>query len=511
MPGELPLAEAGSPPPSTRAADRRGMIHSVRVRLAAWYAGTFAVFVLVFAVAAYWFLGHTTRERIDEHLAETADAAGVALMKERALAAGEGTAARTVVEDFAFRDVGVAIYDGESGALMAASPAYPAIAGTTATAWSVSPRFIQGTAPLLRTLRVRGEGISAYAIPLRDGSRLFVIETTQPLRAQTAALAEARTALLIGIPLGLVLATLGGYFLGRKSLQPVVAMGDAAARIGATTLRERLPVVNPRDELGRLAAVFNDLLGRLDRSFEQQRRFMADASHELRTPVAIIKGEAELALSRDERSLTELREALATVHGESRRLTRIVDDLFLLARANAGDQPLVAEPLYLEEVAAESVHAARTLAAAAGVALRYVPEGELPFRGDEGLLRRMLDNLLGNAIKFSPHGAKVDVTATRANGSYILEVRDQGPGIPVEAQPRIFERFYRARPGATGGAVRDWSAGAGLGLPIARWIAEAHGGRLDLTHSDGTGTTFTARLPTPVMTTASGEASAPSA
>ena len=471
------------------------MLHSVRVRLAAWYAGTFAVFVLIFALAAYWFLGHTTRERIDEHLAETAAAAGTAFAKQRLAMRSDSAAASSVVQDFAFRDVGVAIYDGESGALMAASGAYPAIAGTTATAWSASPAFMQGGEPLLRTLRAAGEGISAYAIPLRGEDHVVVIETTQPLRAHTAALAEARMALLIGIPLGLLLATVGGYLLGRKSLQPVVAMGDAAARIGATTLRERLPVVNPRDELGRLAAVFNDLLGRLDRSFEQQRRFMADASHELRTPVSIIKGEAELALSRDERSLAELREALATVHGESRRLTRIVDDLFLLARANAGDQPLVSEPLYLEEVASESVHAARTLAAAAGVSIRYVPEGELPFRGDEGLLRRMMDNLLGNAIKFSGRGATVDVAATRSNGSYIIEVRDEGPGIPADAQPRIFERFYRARPGQGDGATRDWSAGAGLGLPIARWIAEAHGGRLELTHSDASGSTFTARLP----------------
>jgi len=471
------------------------LIHSVRVRLAAWYAGTFAVFVLLFAVAAYWFLGHTTRERIDEHLAETAHAAGTALMNERIETGSDSAAARSVVEDFVFRDVGVAVYDGETGALMAASPVYHATTGSAPPTWVSSDHFMDGAEPLLQTLRVKGEGVSAYAVPLLAPGRSFVIETTQPLRAQTEALAEARLALLIGIPLGLMLATVGGYLLGRKSLQPVVAMGDAAARIGATTLRERLPVVNPRDELGHLAGVFNELLGRLDRSFEQQRRFMADASHELRTPVAIIKGEAELALSRDARSSAELRVALATVHGESRRLTRIVDDLFLLARANAGDQPLVAESLYLEEVAAESVHAARTLAASAGVAIRYVPEGELPFRGDEGLLRRMLDNLIGNAIKFSPRGTVVDVAATRANGDYLIEVRDAGPGIPRDAQPRVFERFYRVHPGEEGGVARDWSAGAGLGLPIARWIAEAHGGRLELTRSDAAGSTFTAQLP----------------
>ena len=472
------------------------MIHSVRARLAAWYAGSFAVLILVFATAAYAFLSHTTRERIDEHLEETANAVAAALTHERGVTRDDGRAAAAVVGEFAFRDVGVAVYDGESGALIAANEAYPAIAGTTGTAWSVTPGFIDGAQPLLRTLRVEGDDISALALPVDIGDRDLVIEATQSLRTHTGALAEARIALLIGIPLGLILATVGGYALGRKSLQPVATMGEAAARIGATTLGERLPVVNPRDELGLLATVFNDLLGRLDTSFEQQRSFMADASHELRTPVSIIRGEAELALARADRPADELRDALATVRGESRRLTRIVDDLFLLARANAGDQPLVPAALYLEEVAAESVHVARTLAAAAGVTLRYVPEGELPFRGDEGLLRRMLDNLLGNAIKFSPRGGSVEVTAVRANGSYIIAVTDGGAGIPPEEQPRIFERFYRVA-GQAEGDAGDGTAGAGLGLPIARWIAEAHGGRLDLTRSGATGSTFTAVLPAP--------------
>jgi heavy metal sensor kinase len=473
------------------------MIHSVRARLAAWYAGSFAVLILVFATAAYAFLAHTTRERIDEHLAETANAVAAALAHERTRTSDDSTAAATVVGEFAFRDVGVAVYDGESGALIVANDAYPAIAGTRQTAWSVAPELMEGTQPRIRTLRVEGDDASGYAMPVRIEGRAIIIETTQSLRTHTGALAEARIALLIGIPLGLLLATVGGYALGRKSLQPVATMGEAAARIGATTLGERLPVLNPRDELGRLATAFNDLLGRLDTSFEQQRRFMADASHELRTPVSIIKGEAELALARADRPMEELREALATVRGESRRLTRIVDDLFLLARANAGEQPLIPAELYLEEVAAESVHAARTLAAAAGVTLRYAPERELPFRGDEGLLRRMLDNLLGNAIKFSPRGATVDVSAARANGSYLIAVSDQGAGVPAGDQARIFERFYRAAGQAESAARGDGTGGAGLGLPIARWIAEAHGGQLELARSDASGSTFVASLPAP--------------
>jgi signal transduction histidine kinase len=417
-----------------------------------------------------------------------------------------------VVGEFRFRDIGIAVYDSDRRTVVAASPAHPVSRQPSGaeggTASDISPLGSIGAEPLLRTIEAPGgERVAAYALPITLGAGKLVIEATQSLRGQESALAEARVALLIGIPLGLLLATVGGYVLGRKSLQPVVAMSDAAARIGAMTLRERLPVGNARDELGHLATVFNDLLFRLGESFDQQRRFMADASHELRTPVAIVKGESELALSRADRTIGELRDALETVHGQSRRLTRIVDDLFLLARANAGDQPLVPQSLYLEELAAECVRSARTLASRAGVTVRYEPEGELPFRGDEGLLRRMLDNLLGNAIKFTPAGGSIVLAASRIDGRYTIAVTDTGPGIPREAQPRIFERFYRVlrtdpeRPG-----VADETAGAGLGLPIARWIAEVHGGRLDLTRSDERGSTFTVELPARSATDPRGQA-----
>jgi heavy metal sensor kinase len=481
------------------------VIHSVRARLAAWYGGTFAVLLVGFALGAYWFLGHTTRERIiDEFLAETVHAVANALTG--AGARPDDRVVANVVGEFRFRDIGIAVYDAGDSTVVAASPAHPVAARAAGDHGGVEPDIspvrLIGAEPLLRTIELPGgDEVAAYALPLTIGERPFIIEATQSLRGQQSALSEARVALLIGIPLGLLLATVGGYILGRKSLQPVVAMSDAAARIGATTLRERLPVVNPRDELGHLATVFNDLLFRLGESFEQQRRFMADASHELRTPVAIVKGEAELALSRADRTTADLREALGTVHAESRRLTRIVEDLFLLARANAGDQPLVPRDLYLEELVTECVRGARTIAARAGVSLHYEPEGELPFRGDEGLLRRMLDNLLGNAIKFTPLGGSIRIAATRDQARYVVAVTDTGRGIPPEAQPHIFERFYRV-PRADGDRADIGSAmtGAGLGLPIARWIAEVHGGRLDLTRSDSTGSTFAVVLPSPPPT-----------
>jgi two-component system OmpR family sensor kinase len=255
-------------------------------------------------------------------------------------------------------------------------------------------------------------------------------------------------------------------------------------------------VVNERSELGRLALTFNELLARLDVSFEQQRRFMADASHELRTPVAIVRGESEVALSQESRSPEEYRESLAILHEEGRRLTRIVEDLFTLARADAGQYGLDPASFYLDETAAECVRAVRSLAARRGVALRHEDGGgEMPMRGDEGLVRRMLLNLLDNAIKYTPAGGEVRVELAREGEAYAIRITDTGVGVPEEARPHIFERFYRAdkarsRNGGAGG-------GAGLGLSIASWIAEAHGGRVTLERSGRGGSTFLVSLPPP--------------
>ena len=180
-------------------------------------------------------------------------------------------------------------------------------------------------------------------------------------------------------------------------------MGEQAARIGASNLSERIPVPQNNNELGRLALVFNDLLARLDLSFEQQKRFMADASHELRTPVAVICGESEVALSRQMRDTEEYRESLTIVNDEGRRLTRMVEDLFTLARADSGEYPRVLDNFYLDESVNECVRSVRSLAAQKGLELSYqAPGTEIAFCGDEALVRRMVLNLLHNAIKYTP-------------------------------------------------------------------------------------------------------------
>jgi two-component system, OmpR family, sensor kinase len=297
------------------------------------------------------------------------------------------------------------------------------------------------------------------------------------------------------------LASGGGYFLARKSLAPVVAMSSQAGRIGAANLHQRLAVQNERDELGHLARSFNDLLDRLGQSFERQRRFMADASHELRTPVAILRGESEVALSLQARSPEEYRESLSVLHQEAERLTHIVEDLFTLTRADAGQYPLQPRDFYLDELIAECVHSARTLALAKKISLALDGAAEAPIHADESLLRRMILNLLDNAIKYTPEGGKVAVECSREGEEYALRIMDTGTGIPAELRPRIFERFFRADK-ARSRSESD-GGGAGLGLAISRWIAEAHQGRLELTRSDTTGSVFTAYLPVNPRSTAS--------
>jgi two-component system OmpR family sensor kinase len=301
--------------------------------------------------------------------------------------------------------------------------------------------------------------------------------------------------LWLAVPLALAVTGFGGWFLARRSLAPVVAISDRAEHISLASLDQRLPVVNPRDELGRLACTFNRLLERLRNSFAQQRQFMADASHELRTPLSAIRTTAAVTLQREDRQKDEYRDALTIVEQQSRRLTQIVEDMFFLAAADAGHPALRYTDLYLDELLTETARAAATLASDKNLQLQISPLPEARFHGDEGLLRQMMWNLLDNAIKYTPGPGRVQITMESHATEYVIVVTDTGVGIPSEVASHIFERFYRAdasratlTPGAGG-------AGAGLGLPIARWIAEAHQGRVQLQRSDPTGSTFVVFLP----------------
>ncbi|PYU30118.1 MAG: hypothetical protein DMG31_14700 [Acidobacteria bacterium] len=508
------------------------MFDSVRVRLTLWYTGVLALVLIGLSAGTYWLVARTTERRTFISLAEISQGFLTTLqseykdqLKERAGLEALHAAAQESVDEFRLRDHRFAVLDS-AGNVLAENQALPAPREPTGAAsqreipGEVLRNLVAGTAGaprLLQDLTLGDEHFRARVTQAEVGPSPVTVVTMQSLERERELLEDIRTTLLWVIPITLVIASAGGYFLARKSLAPVVAMSEKAALIGAQNLHERLPVLNPNDELGYLANTFNGLLERLDRYFEQQRRFMADASHELRSPVAIIRGEAEVALSQP-RPPEEYRESLAIALDEARRLSQIVDDLFTLARADAGEYPLRPRDFYLEELAADCVRAARTMAAARGIMLSYEPDGEMPIHADEALLRRLVMNLLDNAIKFTPEGGKISVACRRAVAEYSLTVRDSGPGIPAEAREKIFERFFRLDParspaargssnpadsgGGDSGAPKTTpesagggTAGAGLGLAIARWIAEAHQGRLTLVQSDASGSTFTAILP----------------
>jgi heavy metal sensor kinase len=343
------------------------------------------------------------------------------------------------------------------------------------------------------TMRDEKDTYRGLSRHLSLGGSPYTLVTLQSLHPQRESMEDIRNTFLWTIPLALLFAAAGGYFLARKSLAPIAAMASQARSMGAAHLNRRLEVANERDELGQLAKTFNELLERLEASFEQQRRFMADASHELRTPVAILRGEAEVTLSKPDRSTDDYRQTLSILREESQRLSHIIEDLFTLARADAGQYPLTPGEAYLDELASEALVRARSLALPKGITLTPAIEPDLPIRGDVNLLSRMLLNLLDNAIKYSPNGSTVTIACRRESGQYLVSVSDDGPGIPADLQPRIFERFFRVDKARS--RSEGETGGAGLGLSIARWIVEAHHGQLTLTRSDSSGSTFTASLP----------------
>ena len=293
-------------------------------------------------------------------------------------------------------------------------------------------------------------------------------------------------ACLIGIPLALVFAAGGGLWLGRHGLRPLTSMGTEAQAITATTLDTRL-TVPAAAELEQLARSFNIVLDRLGSALSTQRRFMADASHELRTPISILRTAADVTLSRPVRDEEEYREALSAVSQQASRLTRLVDDMLVLARADGGGYPVVVAPVNLTTLVSECVRELRPPADDNGITVRTSLEA-VTLQGDDTLLRRMFSNLFGNALKYTPRGGSIDVSLTKADGEVVLRVADTGPGIPAEDRERVFERFVRLDPARGAG-------GAGLGLAIARWVAEAHSGRLQVVSGGSGGSVFAVSFP----------------
>jgi heavy metal sensor kinase len=473
-------------------------LHSMRLRLTLWYTGILALVLIAFAAATYIYFVRASAQKTDDALMDSSDLIVASLKSE--LSEGKERGAQTVrevVNDFRFRDREVVVFDENRQVVASSEPREPERsrkAWPGPEAFGNIPGLTSGPGRACSTLPL-GHGIRFCGVSLQSASGNFVVVTAKSLFEERETLEQVQTAFGIAIPIALVLASLGGFLLAKRSLAPVAEMGDRAARISANNLHERLPVKSEQDEVGRLAIIINDLLSRLDRSFEQQRRFMADASHELRTPLSSVLGEAEVALSRPHRNEEEYRQCLNAVYTEGTRMSRIVADLLNLARADSGQYPINRTDCSLGQLVEECIRALKHLADKRGITLSFKPPVvDLVVQGGGELLRRLFTNLLDNAIKYTMPGGTVMIELSQERSQSLVTVRDTGRGIAVEAQPHIFERFYREDK-VRGRNPDSEGSGAGLGLSISQWIANLHDGSVTLEESTERGSIFAVRLP----------------
>jgi heavy metal sensor kinase len=352
----------------------------------------------------------------------------------------------------------------------------------------------------------QGEGADGYTvrtIRLSDGTRARVISKRHVIDDVPTLVRvgfseeilwqrfwEIFLSMMAGLPFALGLAAAGGYFLARHALKPIEEMARRIHEINAEHLNQRLRIENPDDELGVLARAFNDTLARLERSFEQLRRFTTDASHELRTPLTAIRSVGEVGL-KNLSTREEYREVIGSMLEEANRLNQLVDSLLMIARADSGQIQLNRTPVLLLPFVHERLCLLEVLAEEKGQTISIAGDGHIEVDADPTILGHILINLMDNAIKNSPLNAPIALHIRNSEDERaVIEIKDSGPGIPPEDRDRVFDRFYRVDEGRS----RE-SGGTGLGLAIAKWGAEAHGGQLQLECPPEGGCVFRLRIP----------------
>jgi heavy metal sensor kinase len=472
------------------------VLDSFRVRLTLWYVGVLGVFLVAFSIGVYSLLARSVYQRVDNALQSAVEVTALTLNHEIEEHEGQGPGEKSMgdvmntMHQTSFPLPSIAVLDG--GRLVAGKPGIVGLAPQDLTRLQRPDET--------SSLGIENRGNTRYRIaflhaPVPYISHSYWVVGSQSLDSAEQELAGFRHILWICTAVGLLFAAVTGYFLAKRNLAPIVSMSETVQRISSENLDRRLPVANPKDELGRLAGTFNELLERLDRAFAQQRKFIADASHELRTPVSVAMTAAQVNLE-GLRAPEDYRDALGIISEQLLRLKRIVHDMFLVARSDSGALQPVLKPLYLDELIDEAVRAARVIAEPRGVRVSRETVPDAMFIGDEGLLRQLLTNLLDNAIRYTGRGGRVIVNCRAEDLFYRIQVSDTGSGIPRADQPFVFNRFYRADK-ARSRADTVFGGGSGLGLSIAQGIARLHGGDIQLTESSDRGTVFTVILPRP--------------
>ncbi len=476
------------------------MFNSLRIKLTLWYSGVLALILIVFGLLFYFVVEQTVKQVADDSLEDTSDALITRLQNNPDL---DAPTIDQTLRDFRLQYTVFAIYDRDKN-LIAGSPRLFKETKLQFPAFNIAagdiPKEVLNTGfedakSLATFLHENRTNVRIYTERTNLEGREFYIATLRPLTNQDELLTNIRLFLVAGIPFALLLSSIGGYYLAHKILQPIREMDDQTSFITSRNLSARLPIGKNKNELEHLAVTFNDMLERLENSFELRKRFMADASHELRTPLAIVRGEAEVALQQSGRTEEEYRESLDVIRQEGVRLSHIVEDLFLLARADSEEYKVTETTFYVDDLIRETARAARTLIAEQDLEFDFDSEDNLIFKGDESLIRRSIIILLGNAIKYTEKPGRISLTCSKDESHYQIEVFNTGTPIPEAEQSRIFERFYRADKARGRKAEYEFGSGAGLGLSIGTWIAKMHNGTLDLVFSNETGTKFAILLP----------------
>ncbi len=450
---------------------------SIRARLTMWYSSLLAAGLILFGGVVWLMVSHSLRNALDESLA--AQAQGVATVISTEFDAAHPQHLDEEMGEYveATPEGGlVEIRDPRGRAIVTSQAVALARAGSTRDGFGVQTSGTRRYRTLIQTATA--------------GGGQYRTLVAAPLDPTEATLSRIRIVMLWTLPVVLLIASGGGYWISRRALAPVDALTAAARSTGIENLSQRLAVPASGDELARLAETWNGMLERLEGAVGRLSRFTADASHELRTPIALIRATAELTLRR-ERPPETYREALGQIMNESERMTRLVEDLLLVARADAGLPALPLERIELSPLVQDVCQQGEILARERQLELSaQIPEQPVFVEANDPALRRLLLLLLDNAVKYTPAGGRITVTVGSDPAGSVVAVSDTGVGIPESALPHVFERFYRVDESRN----RD-AGGAGLGLSIAKWIAERHHASLEAESESGRGSTFRVRFP----------------
>lgn len=455
-------------------------LRSVRARLTLWYSCGLLAILLMYAGGVYVFVSHSLFVDQDHMLSEDLEVAAQMLMRSpdgRILWRDP----RELVDPAEDRERRIQVYSMTGSLLFSTLPPNDPLG-------SLPPSATRSVG--FRSLPVSGRGV----VRVIEGPRSLdgvpvILRVSHAGDATRDTLRRLLAVQGLVLPLAVGAAALGGWFLARRALAPVEAMGTHARVVAAEHLHERLPVENPDDELGRLALTLNEMLARLEASFDELRRFTADASHELRTPLTAIRSVGEVGL-RGDRGGDEYREIIGSMLEEADRLTQLLDSLLTLTRGDGGRLRIDRRPTDVVRMAEEVAALLGALADEKGQVVSVAAEGPVEALLDPIVFREALVNLVDNAIKYSPEKARIQLVVARRAREVTCEVRDEGPGIAAVHCERIFDRFYRIDKARS----RDMG-GSGLGLAIARQAVQAHGGALQLESREGEGSVFRISLP----------------